>query len=103
MFRTMLGSFIEHERIMTTEAKAKELSGKIDRVFVMAKKLSDENRKLSILRTLASRLPESAVKKLSDESFRKRFEKRPSGFSRVVKLPPRKSDSAKMAVIEMVD
>jgi large subunit ribosomal protein L17 len=99
----MLGSFFEHEKIKTTEAKAKELSPKIDRVLVMAKKLSDERRKLSVLRTLSSRLPKNAIKKLSDEAFRKRFENRQSGFSRIVKLPRRKSDSAKMAVIELID
>lgn len=103
LIKTLMGSLIQYEHITTTEAKAKELKSRVDRVMNMAKKTADPERKISIIRTLSSRLPEIAIKKFLDESFMKRFEKRSSGFVRVVKLPARKSDSARMAIIEFVD
>ena len=98
-----MGSLIERERMVTTEAKAKEVKSRIDRVIVLAKRISDPEKKVATLRLLSSRLPKMAIEKFSNDDFRKRFEKRESGFTRVTKLPARKSDSAKMAVIEFVD
>jgi large subunit ribosomal protein L17 len=103
LIKTLMGSLIEYEKITTTEAKAKELKSRIDRIISLAKNISDEQKKISTLRTLERRLPKIAIHKLLQEDFRKRFEKRSSGFTRVVKLMARKSDSAKMAVIEFVD
>ncbi|QQS61411.1 MAG: 50S ribosomal protein L17 [Candidatus Moraniibacteriota bacterium] len=103
LLKTLMGSLIQRERIVTTEAKAKEIKARIDRVVTIAKKISDPERKVAILRLLASRLPKMAVEKFADDDFRKRFEIRTSGFTRVTKLPARKSDSAKMAVVEFVD
>ena len=102
LFRTMLGSLIVHEKIETTEAKAKELSGKIDRLICKAKKTNDPTRKLAIIRDLKKYIPAVAVKKIIGE-FLTKFEKRNSGYTRIIKLVTRKSDSARMAVIEFVD
>lgn len=85
-----MGSLIQRERIVTTEAKAKEIKARIDRVVTIAKKISDPERKVAILRLLASRLPKMAVEKFADDDFRKRFEIRTSGFTRVTKLLPEK-------------
>lgn len=103
LIKTLMGSLILHERISTTEAKAKELKSRIDRIMVRSKNIDDELKKIATLRSLRSKLPQMAVEKLAQEDFRKRFSKRTSGFTRVVKLPPRKSDSARMAIIEFVD
>ena len=102
LFRTMLGSLIMHEKIETTEAKAKELKDKIDRLVCKAKKGKDPVRKLAVIRDLKKYIPAMAVKKLLGE-FLDKFEKRSSGFCRIIKLAPRKSDSARMAIIEFVD
>jgi large subunit ribosomal protein L17 len=101
--KTLIGSLIVYERITTTEAKAKELKSRIDRIMIRSKNIGDEAKKLATVRSLRSALPQMAVEKLTQEDFRKRFAKRFSGFTRVVKLPPRKSDSARMAIIEFVD
>lgn len=101
MFRTMLGSLIMQEKINTTEIKAKELKGKIDRIINKAKKGNDETKKLSVRRDLAKYIPEMAIKKITGE-FLKKFENKNSGYTRVIKLAPRKSDGARVAIIEFV-
>jgi large subunit ribosomal protein L17 len=101
LFRTMLGSLIMREKIETTEAKAKELKGKIDRLINKAKKGKDPERKLAIIRDLKKYIPAMAMKKLTGE-FLDKFEKRSSGYTRIIKLAPRKSDSARIAIIEFV-
>lgn len=102
LFKTLLGSLIMHEKIQTTEAKAKEIKGKVDALINKAKKAKDPVKKVSVLRDLSNELPKMAVKKLAGE-FMGKFEKRSSGYARIIKLSPRKSDSARMAVIEFVD
>lgn len=101
LYRTMLGSLIMREKIETTEAKAKELKGKIDKIIGKAKKGRDAKKKLAVIRDLRTRIPAMAVKKITGE-FLERFDKRNSGYARVIKLAPRKSDGAKLAVIEFV-
>jgi len=103
LFRTMLGSLIMKEKITTTEAKAKELKKKIDRIIGKAKKMNIPEKKLAIVRDIRSDIPLMAVKKLSDTDFIKKFESRNSGYVRIIKLAPRKTDGARMSVIEFVD
>ena len=102
LFRTMLGSLIMREKIETTEAKAKELKGRIDKLVNKAKKGKDPVRKLAVIRDLKKYIPAMAMKKLTGE-FLDKFEKRSSGYARIIKLAPRKSDSARVAIIEFVD
>jgi large subunit ribosomal protein L17 len=101
LMKTMLGSLIMHEKITTGEAKAKELKNRIDKIITQAKKVSDDSKKLAVIRILGKSLPRESVKKITGD-FIKKFEKRNSGYARVIKLTPRKSDGAKMAVIELI-
>ena len=90
------------ERISTTEAKAKELKRLIDPLVNKAKKARlDEVVRLSMVRELHALLPKMAADKLNSE-FSDRFSARTSGYVRVVKLEARKSDAAKLAIIEFV-
>lgn len=90
------------ERITTTEAKAKEIKNFIDQVVNKAKEArGDEERMVSLLRQLNQDLPTMAAKKILSD-FVTRFETRTSGYVRVVKLEPRKTDGARMAIIEFV-
>lgn len=102
LLRLLLSSLILKEKITTTEAKAKETKKKIDPLINQAKKLEDKIKKIAVLRNLNSELSQAAVKKLSGE-FIKRFAKRSSGYTRVVKLGLQREDNARMAVIEFVD
>ena len=101
--RTMLGSLVLHEKMETTEAKAKELKSAIDRMITRAKRAQkSENPQMELVRKLEGDMPLVAIKKLSS-TLLSRFDKRNSGYTRVVKLSPRKSDGARMAIIEFVD
>jgi large subunit ribosomal protein L17 len=102
LIKTLLGSLVLHERITTTEAKAKEAKMFIDQVVNKAKVgRNDEKRRVAIIRELQDEIPAAAVKKLMSD-FGARFEGRRSGYTRVVKLDARKSDSAAMAILEFV-
>jgi large subunit ribosomal protein L17 len=101
-FKTILGSLILHEKIETTEAKAKEIKKNIDQLINRAKLAKDEAQKVQVKRILSKSLPSVAVKKITGE-FADKFAKRKSGYTRVIKLAPRKSDNARMALIEFVD
>ncbi len=102
LIKTLLGSLIMHERITTTEAKAKEIKNFIDQIVNKSKVgRNDSTRRVAIVRELQGLIPAIASKKLLSD-FGSRFEGRVSGYTRIVKLDPRKSDSAKMAIIEFV-
>jgi large subunit ribosomal protein L17 len=102
LMKTMLGSLILHERMMTTEAKAKEIKNNIDRVVNKAKVIrTDKTREVAGIRDLRKDIPKVALEKLVGE-FGVRFDSRVSGYTRITKLEARKSDSAAMAIIEFV-
>ena len=84
------------EKIKTTEAKAKELKSFAEK-FVSRAKKGDLASRRYLLRFFSKDI----VKKLVNE-IAPRYTGRPGGYTRVVKLGPRKSDGAKMAVIELV-
>lgn len=89
-------SLFLHSKITTTEAKAKELSMFAEKLITRSGKDS-----LSSRRILAKYFSESLIKKLITEIGPK-YRERKGGYTRVIKLGPRKSDSARMAIIELV-
>lgn len=91
-------SLINHGRIKTTEAKAKELRPFIEKLLTKAKEGDLASRRIVVSR-LMNRAPET--KKLFEEIAPK-FKEISGGYTRVLKLPPRISDGAKMAIIEFV-
>lgn len=102
LLKTLLGSLVLHESITTTQAKAKEVKLFIDQIVNKAKVArKDVSRRVAMIRELQNEIPVVAVKKLLSD-FGTRFDARQSGYTRVVKLDQRKSDSAEMAIIEFV-
>ncbi|MEI7621065.1 MAG: 50S ribosomal protein L17 [Candidatus Moraniibacteriota bacterium] len=102
LLKTLLGSFIMREKITTTEAKAKEIKPMIDKLITKAKKISaDETKRVAVMRDLRTELPLMAARKISGE-FAEKFSTRTSGYTRILKIAQRKSDGAKMAIIEFV-
>ncbi|MDX1630598.1 MAG: 50S ribosomal protein L17 [Thermoanaerobaculia bacterium] len=98
LFRNQLSSLVEHERITTTLAKAKELRPIAEKMVTKGKKDTVAARR-RVRRWLPDR---RHVQKLFDE-IAPRFLERPGGYLRILKLGPRKSDSAEMAILEFVD
>ncbi|MDH3254432.1 MAG: 50S ribosomal protein L17 [Acidobacteriota bacterium] len=98
LFRNQLSSLIEHERIRTTLQKAKELRPLADRMVTQGKRGSLHARRL-VGRVVSDR---RQVSKLFDE-IAPRFAERTGGYTRIVKLGPRKGDGAEMAVLEFVE
>ena len=91
-------SLIEHQRIKTTLAKAKAVRPLAERMVTLGKNGSIHARR----RALAVLRQKSAVKKLFDD-IAQRSSERNGGYTRIIKLGARKSDSARMAFIEWVD
>jgi large subunit ribosomal protein L17 len=96
MFRNQLASLIQNERIVTTLPKAKELRPQIERLITLAKTDSVHGR-----RQAARLVDETAVSKLFG-TLGPRFTERPGGYTRIVKLGPRRGDAAEMAILEFV-
>ena len=89
---------IEHERIKTTEAKAKAVKPEIEKLTTLAKR-GDLHARRQALSTLAQ--DKFAVYKLFEE-VAPRYADRPGGYTRILKLGPRRSDSTEMVFIELV-
>ena len=97
LFRGMLTSFFQYDRIETTEAKAKELRGLADQMITLAKRGDLHARR----QVLAYLMDEEVVKKLFDEIAPK-YAERQGGYTRVIKTGLRKGDAAPLAIIELV-
>lgn len=98
LFRNLVTSLMEHERIETTEAKAKELRGITDRLITLGKQGTLQARRgaLRVLRT------KQTVQKLFDD-VAKRFPERNGGYTRIIKTRQRPGDAAKLVAIELVE
>ena len=98
LFRNLATSLMEHERIETTEAKAKELRGITDRLITLGKQGTLHARRgaLRVLRT------KETVSKLFDD-IAKRFSNRQGGYTRIIKTRQRPGDAAKLVAIELVE
>ena len=89
---------IEHERIETTQAKAKAVKPEIEKLITLAKR-GDLHARRQALSTLCQ--DASAVHKLFTD-VAPRYAERPGGYTRNLKLGPRRSDSTEMVFIELV-
>ncbi len=98
LFRNQLASLIEHGRIRTTLAKAKELRPLAERLITRGREDTVHARRM-VGRYVADRV---LIKKLFEE-ISPRFSDRPGGYTRILKLGPRHGDAAEMAILELVD
>jgi len=98
LMRNMVTSLLEHERIETTDAKAKELRRIADRMITLGKRGTLHARRRA-LRTIRSR--EIAAKVF--DSLAVRYRDRAGGYTRVLKLRQRAGDAAPISIIELVD
>jgi large subunit ribosomal protein L17 len=98
LFKNLTVSVLRYERIQTTEAKAKEVQGRVERMITIAKRGD-----LTARRAVVSQFPNEplVVTKLFDEIAPK-YADRTSGYTRIVKIGPRKGDAAPIVQLELV-
>lgn len=97
MFRNMVTSLLQHERIYTTLYKAKELSRWADWMITLGKR-GDLHARRQALSTIREK---SVVHKLFEE-LGPRYQNRPGGYTRIVKVGYRRGDASPMSIIELV-
>ena len=97
MLRNLVTSMILAEKIETTEAKAKQIRSITEKMITLGKRgdLHSKRQAMSYM------LDETAVKKLFDE-IAPRYEERQGGYTRILKLGPRRGDAAPMSILEFV-
>ena len=98
MLRNMCNSLLKHEAIKTTVPKAKELRRLVEPLITLAKTPTLANRRLAFNRTR----DRDVVAKLFDE-LGPRYQTRPGGYTRILKMGFRVGDNAPMAFVELLD
>jgi len=103
LLRNLASDLIIHERIETTEAKAKELKSIVDKMITLGKRgdLHARRQAAAFLYNKEADEEKNVLQKLF-EDVAKRYEDRQGGYTRVLKLGERQGDGAKMAIIELV-
>ena len=106
--RTLVTELFRHERIRTTEAKARAIRSQAEKLITLAKRglVAQETvpeRGVHARRLAVGRLNDPEIVKKLFNDIAPRYAERPGGYTRIVKLGPRKGDAAQMAVIELVD
>lgn len=97
LFRNQLASLIQSERIVTTLPKAKELRPLIEKLITLARNDSVHGR-----RQAAKMVADDALIAKLFGTIGPRFADRPGGYTRIIKLGPRRGDAAEMAILEFV-
>ena len=98
LVRTMSKQLIEHERIRTTQPKAKALKPEFEKLITLAKRGDLHARRQALSELNQDKF---IVHKLFEE-IAPRYAQRNGGYTRIVKLGPRRSDSAEMVFLELV-
>ena len=98
MFRNMVTSLLKHERIVTTDVKAKEIGRLTEKMITLGKRgdLHARRQAVAFIRS------NEVVKRVFSE-YAQRYASREGGYTRVLKLEPRVGDNAPMALVELVD
>ena len=98
LMRNLCREVIQHERIKTSQAKAKAVKPKLEKLITLAKR-GDLHARRQALSELSQ--DKFLVHKLFEE-IAPRYAERPGGYTRIVKLGPRRSDSTEMVFLELV-
>ena len=98
MFRNMVTSLLRHERIVTTTPKAKELKRIADKIITLAKKGTPHARRIAYRDVRDVEVLQKLFGSIAD-----RFQTRPGGYTRLVRVSRRAGDNAELALIELVD
>ncbi|HXF63247.1 MAG TPA: 50S ribosomal protein L17 [Caldilineaceae bacterium] len=104
LFRNLVRELYIHERIITTEAKARSIRGEAEKLITKAKRaLADGGNRVHAQRLVNAYLNDKAVSKKVFDVLAPRYTNRPGGYTRIVKIGKRQGDAADMAIIELVE
>lgn len=98
LFKSLVTQVLRHERITTTEAKAKAVRGDVERMISFAKR-GDLHARRTVMRTIQDK---KVVEKLF-QTLGPRYKERSGGYTRLLHLGPRHGDAAEMVILELVD
>ncbi len=98
MFRNMVTSFLQHEKITTTDAKAKELRSIAEKMITLGKRGD-----LHATRQAAAYIRDKKVVTKLFTEIAPRYTERPGGYTRIIKLGIRPGDNAPVSVLELVE
>jgi large subunit ribosomal protein L17 len=103
--RNLVNQLFIHERIRTTRTKADAIRSQAERLITLAKRgnLAGEARMVHARRLAAARMGNAEVVKKLFDDIAPRFNDRPGGYTRILKLGPRQGDSAEMVLLELVE
>ena len=103
--RTLINQLFEHERIRTTRAKAEAIRGQAEKMITLAKRgnKAEGADAVHIKRLAIARLGQKEIIKKLFEDIAPRYENRPGGYTRMIKLGPRYGDSADMVILELLE
>jgi large subunit ribosomal protein L17 len=103
MLRNLATALFERERIQTTLVKAKELRPYAERMITLAKREDSGNgARLHARRQVARDIHDGEVVKKLFDTLSPRYASRPGGYTRILRLGPRKGDGAEMAIVELI-
>jgi len=104
LFRNLIRELYLHERITTTEAKARAIRSDAEKLITKAKRgLADDGNRVHAQRMVVAYLNDKSVAHKVFEDLAPRYTGRNGGSTRIVKLGKRRGDAADMAVIELVE
>ncbi len=97
MYRNLVTDLLNYEKIITTEAKAKEVRGLAEKMITLGKEGGLHSRRQALSFILSKKVTEKVFTELAP-----RYAERPGGYTRIIKLSPRLGDGAAMAQLELV-
>lgn len=103
ILRGLAIALLENGRIKTTETRAKELRGFVEPIITRAKKGDVHARRIAMAQLGDYKFPKNDAGKDLFADLGERFEGREGGYTRILKLGPRKGDAAPMVIMELVD
>ncbi len=104
LFRSLVCALYQHERIETTEAKARAIRGEAEKLITKAKRgMAEGGNRLHAQRQLVATLNDKTIVKKVFDEFTPRYASRNGGYTRMIKLGKRQGDAADMVLLELVD
>jgi large subunit ribosomal protein L17 len=97
MYRNLVTDLLKHEKIITTEAKAKEVRGIAEKIITLGKKSGLHAYRQTLTFVTDTKVTEKVFSELGP-----RYKERPGGYTRIVKLAPRLGDNAPMVQLELI-